>query len=240
TASWVTERELRTGALGDGLVGALGTWLTPATGTGWPDGVLVVTTPDGSQARAAVEVERHAKAPRLYAPKLAWYRRLLAARALDRVCWYCATLFLDAIDRRAAETIIEHVQASTAFMPVAQLRVLGGAVARVPADATAFAHRERRIMATLTAVFMKPDEPPVHQQWVTGFAAALRRDTSSAPGAYVNFLADAGAARVREAYPGSTWDRLRAIKARYDPTNLFRLNQNIPPATNGDRTPRPP
>ena len=47
---------------------------------------------------------------------------------------------------------------------------------------------------------------------------------------YVNSLGDEGAARVRVAYPGSTWDRLAAIKARYDPTNLFRLNQNIPPA----------
>jgi FAD/FMN-containing dehydrogenase len=48
-------------------------------------------------------------------------------------------------------------------------------------------------------------------------------------GAYVNFLADEGEARVRAAYPGPTWDRLAAIKRRYDPTNLFRLNQNIPP-----------
>jgi len=47
---------------------------------------------------------------------------------------------------------------------------------------------------------------------------------------YVNFLADEGEARVRDAYPGATWERLTAIKARYDPTNLFRLNQNIPPA----------
>jgi FAD/FMN-containing dehydrogenase len=47
----------------------------------------------------------------------------------------------------------------------------------------------------------------------------------------VNFLADEGTARVRAAYPGATWDRLAAIKARYDPTNLFRLNQNVPPAT---------
>jgi FAD/FMN-containing dehydrogenase len=51
-------------------------------------------------------------------------------------------------------------------------------------------------------------------------------------GAYVNFLSDEGAERVRAAYPDATWDRLTAIKARYDPANLFRLNQNIPPATN--------
>jgi FAD/FMN-containing dehydrogenase len=48
-------------------------------------------------------------------------------------------------------------------------------------------------------------------------------------GAYVGFLGDEGTARVREAYPGATWDRLVAVKARHDPTNLFRLNQNIPP-----------
>ena len=63
--------------------------------------------------------------------------------------------------------------------------------------------------------------------WVDGLFTALRQDDG---GAYVNFLADEGEARVRDAYPGSTWDRLAAIKARYDPTNLFRLNQNIPPA----------
>ena len=49
-------------------------------------------------------------------------------------------------------------------------------------------------------------------------------------GCYVNFLGKDGAARMREAYPGGTWERLRAAKAKYDPTNLFRLNQNIPPA----------
>jgi FAD/FMN-containing dehydrogenase len=48
-------------------------------------------------------------------------------------------------------------------------------------------------------------------------------------GVYVNFLGDEGDARVREAYPGDTWERLRAVKRRYDPGNLFRLNQNIPP-----------
>jgi hypothetical protein len=66
----------------------------------------------------------------------------------------------------------------------------------------------------------------MHEPWVTTFAAALRQSDA---GAYVNFLADEGAARVRAAYPGATWDRLAAIKRRYDPTNLFRLNQNIPP-----------
>jgi len=50
------------------------------------------------------------------------------------------------------------------------------------------------------------------------------------PGAYVNFLTDEGEDGIRAAYPGRTWDRLTAIKRRYDPDNLFRRNQNVPPA----------
>ena len=140
------------------------------------------------------------------------------------------TMFVDAIDRGVAETIMEHLQASDATMRVAQLRVLGGAMARVPAEATAFAHRGRRIMVAVGAVYERPDEAAVHEAWVTGFAAALRQGDA---GVYVSFLGNEGAARIREAYPGATWDRLAAIKARYDPTNLFRLNQNIPPTIEG-------
>jgi FAD/FMN-containing dehydrogenase len=99
-------------------------------------------------------------------------------------------------------------------------------VARVPDDATAFAHRQRRVMVNVAAMYERPDEAAEHKPWVDGLAAALRQDD----GVYVNFLADEGGGMVREAYPGPTWDRLAAIKARYDPTNLFRLNQNIPPA----------
>jgi FAD/FMN-containing dehydrogenase len=136
------------------------------------------------------------------------------------------SLFVDAVDRRAAEAIVDHLQASTASLAVAQIRVLGGAMARVPAEATAFAHRERWVMAAIGAVYERAEETPTHEAWVTRFADALRQGDA---GVYVNFLGDEGEGRVREAYPGSTWDRLAAIKSRYDPTNLFRLNQNIPP-----------
>jgi hypothetical protein len=125
---------------------------------------------------------------------------------------------------QAAEAIVEHLNASTAAMAVAQLRVLGGAMARVPAEATAFAHRGRRVMAALGAVYERADEGPEHEAWIKGFADALQHGEA---GVYVNFLGGEGEARVREAYPGATWDRLVAIKRRYDPTNLFRLNQNI-------------
>jgi FAD/FMN-containing dehydrogenase len=83
-------------------------------------------------------------------------------------------------------------------------------------------------MVNLAAFYDGQADKPVREDWVTKFAAALDQGDRAA---YVNFLADEGEARVRAAYPGGTWDRLAAIKARYDPTNLFRLNQNVPPAT---------
>lgn len=140
------------------------------------------------------------------------------------------SFFLDRVDRQTAQAIVEHLQAGTAPMKVVQLRALGGAMARVPVEATAFAHRERRIMAVLVAIYERAEETPFHAAWITGFTAALKQ---GAAGVYVNFMGDEGAARVRDAYPGATWDRLAAVKAQYDPTNLFRRNQNVTPANEG-------
>jgi FAD/FMN-containing dehydrogenase len=136
------------------------------------------------------------------------------------------TMLIDTIDRDFSQTILEHLRASDAPMRVAQIRVLGGAMARVPAEATAFAHRSSRIMANLAAFYEGDKERAAREAWVDNFAAALRQGDG---GAYVGFLGEEGEERVREAYPQSTWKRLAEIKRRYDPTNLFRLNQNIPP-----------
>ena len=138
------------------------------------------------------------------------------------------TMFVERIDRDVAGTIMEYLQASDAAMRVAQLRVLGGAMARVPADATAYAHRGSRIMVNVAAFYDGPEDKAAREAWVTDFAAALHQGDE---GAYVNFLGEEGDERVRQAYPGPTWDRLAEVKARYDPDNLFRLNQNVPPAS---------
>jgi FAD/FMN-containing dehydrogenase len=138
------------------------------------------------------------------------------------------TMFVDAIDLPVAETILEYLRSSDAPMRVAQLRVLGGAMARVPADATAFVHRGSKIMVNVAAFYQGPDDQPVRQAWVDEFAAALQQGDQ---GAYVGFLGDEGEVRVHQAYPPATWERLAAVKARYDPGNLFRGNHNIPPAT---------
>ncbi|MEX0700205.1 MAG: FAD-linked oxidase, partial [Acidimicrobiia bacterium] len=111
-----------------------------------------------------------------------------------------------------AETVIDQLHQTTAPIAVTQFRVLGGALGRVASDATAFAHRQRRMLVAVGTVFDDPKESELHQDWVERVASALRRGD---PGAYVGFLGDEGELRVREAYPGSTWDRLAAVKAKY-------------------------
>jgi FAD/FMN-containing dehydrogenase len=137
------------------------------------------------------------------------------------------TMFVDRIDRNDAKTILEFLSASDAPLRVAQLRVLGGAMARVRPEATAFAHRHNKLLVNLAAFYAGESDRPARQQWVNEFAAALHQGNE---GAYVNFLNNEGRGRVRAAYPGATWDRLQAIKRQYDPANFFRLNENIAPA----------
>jgi FAD/FMN-containing dehydrogenase len=87
-------------------------------------------------------------------------------------------------------------------------------------------------MVNLAALVGEKADLPDHEPWLERFMADLRQGDA---GAYVNFVGDEGEARVRDAYPGPTWGRLCEIKRRYDPTNLFRRNQNIPPVTEGAR-----
>jgi FAD/FMN-containing dehydrogenase len=138
-----------------------------------------------------------------------------------------STVYADELGDATAETIIARLEQLPHGMGVVQLRALGGAIADVPAEATAYAHRDRGLMLSSAALYMEPEGQASSQEWAEGSAAMLR---SGAPAAYVNFLADEGPERVREAYPGRTWERLTAVKARVDPGNLFRRNQNIPPA----------
>jgi hypothetical protein len=136
------------------------------------------------------------------------------------------TFFADSFDEAAAGELLGRLWASSALFSAAQIRVLGGAMARVPSEATAFAHRRRRLMINVTAAYATPEEGAVHRAWADDAAASLRDGENAA---YVNFLGDEGADRIRAAYPGSTWDRLAEVKGRYDPENVFRLNQNVPP-----------
>ncbi len=176
-----------------------------------------VYAPFRALATPLADMVREMRYPEMYPPEDASYHPTAVGH----------NMFLDRIDRDVAGTIFRYLQESDAAVRVAQLRVLGGAMARVPVEATAFAHRRSRIMVNLAAFYDGPQDRVVRQAWVADFAAAIQQGDH---GAYVNFMVEEGEAQVRAAYPGATWDRLAAIKARYDPTNLFRLNQNIPPA----------
>src|SRR5262249_43011390 len=102
--------------------------------------------------------------------------------------------------------------------PIAQVRRLGGAMARVSPEATAFAHRENEALVVVPT-FAPADAPAEQVQQIR--EAAWRPLAACANGAYGNFLSEASEASVAAAYPGETYARLARIKASYDPENLF-------------------
>ena len=137
------------------------------------------------------------------------------------------TFFMDRVGPPEAEAIVRHLDASDAPMRAVQLRALGGAMARVPADATAFAHRSRKIMAICVAFHGGGADEAAKDAWVEAFANDLRQGDD---GAYVNFLESEDPSAIRRAYPGATGERLARVKAAVDPGNLFRRNHNVAPA----------
>jgi FAD/FMN-containing dehydrogenase len=104
---------------------------------------------------------------------------------------------------------------------------LGGAISRVPADATAYGHREAEYTMNVHGRWSDPERDAACIGWARDlFRAAAPFATG---GVYVNFMTEDETDRVRAAY-GKNYERLAALKKRYDPTNLFRMNQNIRPA----------
>ena len=126
------------------------------------------------------------------------------------------------------EIMTEHAARITSPFSTVGLFCFGGAVARVPDDATAFPNRDAAHDINIVASWLPDDpEPARHIQWVRGFFAALEPHSR---GVYVNFTSDDAAERTRSAaYGPAKWERLVALKRAYDPSNFFRMNANIPP-----------
>ncbi|HXG26814.1 MAG TPA: FAD-binding oxidoreductase [Candidatus Binatia bacterium] len=140
-------------------------------------------------------------------------------------------LLLDTFDPGAAEIIMDHLERSDAPMRAAQLRVMGGAMARVPWDATAFAHRRYKLLVNVAAFYADEADRAAKEAWMDAFVADLRKaGDATTQCAYVNFVNLEPPERIHDIYPDATLARLREIKRRYDPTNLFHRNQNIAPA----------
>ena len=136
------------------------------------------------------------------------------------------SVFMDVLDDASVDAILAAVEAAPEMFMI-QLRVFGGAMARVPAGATAFAHRSATVQVTIINPFTDPATVDEAVAWNRGLFAALE---PKATGVYANFLEDEGEDRIRAAYPADTYERLAAVKRRYDRWNVFHRNQNIRPA----------
>jgi FAD/FMN-containing dehydrogenase len=140
---------------------------------------------------------------------------------------YWKSGFIGTIPDDAIDVCIEHFYRRSSPLTQVVLEHMHGAASRVPATATAFPHRFDHYALSGFCIWTNPAEKDVNIRWVEGFWEAVRPYLSGR--VYVNYLGQEGADRVREAY-GPNFDRLAALKKKYDPTNFFRLNQNVPPA----------
>ena len=122
--------------------------------------------------------------------------------------------------------VAEHGRLITSPMSSIALWQMGGAVARVADDATAFSGRSAGFTFNINGNTEAADGFDEQRQWARDYWSALAPFHT---GVYVNFLMEEGDARVRQAYGDAKYERLRVLKRKYDPTNFFRMNQNIVP-----------
>ena len=122
-------------------------------------------------------------------------------------------------------------QATKPVSPMTQLILMagGGAIARVPEDATAFGQRTAPWNMHYLSMWPDPADTETNIAYTRGIASSMKPWTTGR--AYLNFLGDEGAGRVEAAFGPEKFARLQALKRKWDPKNLFRHNQNIPPAT---------
>lgn len=140
--------------------------------------------------------------------------------------WYWRSDFCTEISDTAIEVHHRYGELLPTGHSTMHMYPLGGAAARVPAGATAFGHRDGGWVAVIVGVDPDPANAGLITQWAKDYWQELHPNASG--GTYVNFLMDEGQDRVRESY-GTNYQRLASIKRRYDPQNLFHINQNIPP-----------
>ena len=141
---------------------------------------------------------------------------------------YWTADFLSELPDEAIEIIREHTARVPSPLSQMILMPAGGAIARVPDDATAFGERDAPFSVHLITMWADPADDERNIAWTRELSAALKPYTTG--GAYLNFLGEEGLDRVRRSFGPEKFARLQAIKDAYDPDNAFRLNQNIPPS----------
>lgn len=131
-----------------------------------------------------------------------------------------------------SDGLVDTLVDSIGTLPTAECEVfiaqLGGASGRIAADATAFPHRDANFVMNVHTRWREREDQEASIKWARGLFAATAVHATG--GVYVNFMPEDETDRVAGAY-GSNYARLTALKAKYDPENLFRLNQNIQPTT---------
>jgi FAD/FMN-containing dehydrogenase len=139
---------------------------------------------------------------------------------------YFRSAFLDELNEDRIASVLRSYHAAPNALTELHIHHLGGAMSRVPAGSTAFATRDKDFI--LNAVARTPDSEgfSTAADWARAATDGIGADTAM----YVNFTGEANAEQVRASYPPETYDRLVTVKNQYDPANLFRLNQNIPPS----------
>jgi hypothetical protein len=141
--------------------------------------------------------------------------------------WYWRTDFFREISDEAIDVHVRYGPQLPTGLSTMHLYPIDGAVARVPADATAFRYREGGWAGVIVGVDPDPANAGLISRWARDYWEDLH--PTSAGVAYVNFMGEEGQDRIRGAY-GENYDRLARIKGRYDPDNVFSINQNIVPA----------
>ncbi len=135
--------------------------------------------------------------------------------------------FIKTLTDDVIDTLIERFGTITSPLSLLLLEQFGGAVSRVPKDATAFVHRDAEYNVAMISRWEDPSQHDSHVSWARETHDAIRPFSA---GAYVNYLGEEGEDRIRAAYGPDTYDRLAKLKAKYDPENVFKANQNIQPA----------
>ena len=144
---------------------------------------------------------------------------------------YWKSNFLKGLDTEAIEIIVDHVAKAPSPYSAVAIEQFSGAVNRVGKDDTAFNHRDARYNLLIVGIWPDPTAKADNVKWVRDLWDAM--EPYSSGGVYVNYLgeeADEGAERIKSAYGPEKYERLVALKNKYDPINLFRLNQNIKPS----------
>ena len=140
---------------------------------------------------------------------------------------YWKSEYLSELSDDAIGTIIENFAVVPSPLTAVHIHQMGGFLGRVPEEETSFSHRSENFILNIVGTWSDTGENEKNMRWVRDFFAGMKQYSSGA--VYVNFLGEEGADRVKAAYGEAKYKRLVELKRKYDPTNLFHLNQNIKP-----------